>query len=202
MYKKQVGGCYADVDLPHAPAVKIPWLKPGGPTFDSSLFLSTAAMTGIYRNQNYSSRSQQRQRLVEGADRRLRPGYDRTVSAGKITEVKEHHLHRFRNILRQCFMTGLQQRHPPGQPCFAQPAGGLRDGLRLNIETPYMTVCTDQLSQQQGVMTVAAGRVYDMISVSHKSAQKQVRKGNRPAQGRSGEKGGIIHGGQGYQNSA
>jgi hypothetical protein len=172
--EEQVWGCWADVDLSHAPAVTGSRVQSGRPFLDGGLLLCATAVAGVNRHHYYSARCKQFQRLLQGDAGCIRAGDDTAVPPREVAEIEQHDLHRPRDMLCQLFVTDRLERHPARQLRFGQPAAGLVNSLLLNVKTPDMAINADQTCQQQGVMPVAAGRINCDVPVTHKAVQEQV----------------------------
>ena len=85
-------------------------------------------------------------------------------------------------MLGHGFMPGMDEYDRVKILRFGQSSGSRFDGIFLDVESPYPADFPHQPGQQEGVMTVAAGGVNDMVSMRNKPVDKQVRKRDRPAQ--------------------
>ena len=181
--------------LSHAPTVSRLRVKTGCPEFDSGLFLAAASVAGVNRDQHYPARSNKLQRLVQCGDGCLRKGNDGAIAAREVAEVEQHCLQRGCDMQCHVFVADMKQRYPLRKPRLSQFFAGFSNRLLLNIKRIYMAVSANEAGQQQGVVTVATGRINCRMTGTDKITQKQVRKRNRSAQRRYGY--GHLHEGRG-----
>lgn len=175
-----------DIGLSHAPAVKCARIKSGSPFLDGRLLIRTAVVPRVHRHDHYSARCQQTQGLLQGDAGCVRAGDDAAISSRQVAEIEQHNLQWHCDVLCYLFVPDRQERHLARQICFSQSAAGFFNRLPLDVKTPDMASNSDQTCQQQGVMSVAAGRINRVIPVTYKTVQEQMRKRHRSAQRRYG----------------
>ena len=144
MRQKQIGSGGGNVGLTHAPGVKAALLQSLYPAVDGAFFLITAGVAGVDRDGQKTARGQQAGRLLQGRQGGVRPGNNGMVAAGTVAEVEDNRRQRGGDMLRHGFMAGVDQFDPFGQPGLRQFAGGFRNGLMLDVESPYFAAGADQ----------------------------------------------------------